>query len=228
MDSKYQDKDIHPPARQKIQHLIAQNPDMGDLSFEKGNSLRNTNPSVSLNFGAFAKGYAIELEMEKLKKMGINNAIINAGGDLSVIGMRGDRAWNIGIRHPRENSIIASVEVKTMKVFSPPEITKDIIFTNPNAFTIFLILQQVILRETPVQSPFCMRMPGLRMPLLQPYLSPAVKTGSESPEICRSAMSCSSTLKATSISLRRWKNELNFIISRRHHTLLSVRNYNFT
>jgi len=38
--------------------------------------------------------------------------VINAGGDLSVIGQHKDRAWNIGIRDPRANKILASVEVK--------------------------------------------------------------------------------------------------------------------
>ena len=65
-----------------------------------------------LNFGAFAKGYAIKLGIKQLQTLGIDNAIINAGGDLSVIGQHGNRAWNIGIRHPRENSVLASVEVK--------------------------------------------------------------------------------------------------------------------
>ena len=70
------------------------------------------NPAVSLNFGAFAKGYAIALQIEGLKKLGIDNAVINAGGDLSVIGKHGERPWNIGIRHPRLDQILASIEVK--------------------------------------------------------------------------------------------------------------------
>lgn len=109
---KYQDKDIQPPAHQKIQDLIDNKPQMSDLSFNNRNQLISTNAAISLNFGAFAKGYAIGLGIKKLQKLGINDAIINAGGDLSVIGQHGERAWNIGIRHPRNNSILASIEVK--------------------------------------------------------------------------------------------------------------------
>ncbi len=109
---KYQDENIQPPAHSQIQHLIKNNPLMSDLSLNKQNQLINTNPAVSLNFGAFAKGYAIELEMKKLQKLGIQNAVINAGGDLSVIGQHGDRLWNVGIRHPREQGLLASIEVK--------------------------------------------------------------------------------------------------------------------
>jgi len=109
---KSQEADIQPPEDSLIQALVKQNPQMSDLSFNQKNQLINTNPAISLNFGAFAKGYAIALEIEKLKKLGIQNAVINAGGDLSVIGQHKGRAWNIGIRHPRNNKILASVEVK--------------------------------------------------------------------------------------------------------------------
>jgi thiamine biosynthesis lipoprotein len=108
----YQDKDIQPPADDQIQRLIKANPQMSDLSLDSQNRLINNNPAVSLNFGAFAKGYAIKLEINKLQKLNIHNAVINAGGDLSVIGQHGDRLWNIGIRHPRKDSMLASIEVK--------------------------------------------------------------------------------------------------------------------
>lgn len=109
---RHQEEGIRPPADSLIQAVIKQKPSMSDLSFNQQNQLLNTNPAVSLNFGAFAKGYAIALEIEQLKKLGIKNAVINAGGDLSVIGKHGARAWNIGIRHPRSDQVLASVEVK--------------------------------------------------------------------------------------------------------------------
>ena len=109
---KYQEKDAHPPDNNAIQNLLSKNPQMSDLSFNENNQLSNANPAVSLNFGAFAKGYAIEREIEQLQKLNIHHAVINAGGDLSVIGQHGDRLWNIGIRHPREKNILASIEVR--------------------------------------------------------------------------------------------------------------------
>lgn len=108
---RYQEKDIKPPDDDLIRSLVEKNPRMSDLSFDKQGRMINNNPAVSLNFGAFAKGYAIALEIEQLRKLGVHNAIINAGGDLSVIGKHGERAWNIGIRHPRTDEMLASVEV---------------------------------------------------------------------------------------------------------------------
>ena len=112
---RYQEDSISPPEKNKILALVNQNPNMSDVSISNDNQLISRNTSVSLNFGAFAKGYAIALEIKKLQALGIKNAVINAGGDLSVIGSYIDRhdyrPVNIGIRHPREDALMASVEV---------------------------------------------------------------------------------------------------------------------
>jgi len=109
---KYQDKNARPPDDAQIKTLVKKNPQMSDLVFSTDNQITNTNPAVLLNFGAFAKGYAIKLGLKHLQTLGIRNAVINAGGDLSVIGQHDDRAWNIGIRHPRNEKILASIEVR--------------------------------------------------------------------------------------------------------------------
>ena len=63
---------------------------------------------VGLNFGAIAKGYAVDKAIDVLKKLGINEALVNAGGEISVIGTD----WVVGIQHPREiNSIIKKIEL---------------------------------------------------------------------------------------------------------------------
>lgn len=66
-----------------------------------------------LDFGAIAKGYAIDRGIEVLRSHGIANAIINAGGDIRLIGLHGDRPWRIGIRHPRNRGeVIQSLELQ--------------------------------------------------------------------------------------------------------------------
>lgn len=99
------------PDTAAIAALIAQAPGVSDITFT-GTGLVNRNPAVSYDLGAFAKGYAIDRAIERLREFGIQNAIVNAGGDLRAIGQHGDRPWRIGIRHPRANSILASVEIE--------------------------------------------------------------------------------------------------------------------
>jgi len=61
-------------------------------------------PQCQLDFGGIAKGYAIDRGMSVLKAHGIHHALIDAGGDLRLIGQHGKQAWRIGIRNPRDAS----------------------------------------------------------------------------------------------------------------------------
>lgn len=108
---KHEEPDIAPPAAADIEALVARQPLMSDLQID-GIKMLSHNPTVSLNFGAFAKGYAIDLQIQLLKDMGINNAIINTGGDLKAIGSHGDRPWRIAIRHPRLDTWLAYIDTQ--------------------------------------------------------------------------------------------------------------------
>lgn len=68
---------------------------------------------MGLDLGAVAKGWAVDRAVEILMSRGIRNAIVDAGGDLRVIGARPGRDfWRIGIRHPRHpGALIFSFEL---------------------------------------------------------------------------------------------------------------------
>jgi len=88
-----------PPGRSQIEDLVRRHPSSLDIQIE-GLTLSTANPAVQLDFGGIAKGYAIDIACETLRERGIENAIVNAGGDLRVIGSHGDRPWRIAIRNP--------------------------------------------------------------------------------------------------------------------------------
>jgi thiamine biosynthesis lipoprotein len=55
--------------------------------------------------GGIAKGFAVDRAAAKLRSLGFESAIINAGGDLALLGKRPDgKPWRIAIRHPRRSS----------------------------------------------------------------------------------------------------------------------------
>jgi len=108
---RHDENDIRPPDAADIGRLVTQDPDMSDIHID-GTFVESRNPGVQLSLGAFAKGYAIDLAMEYLQSQGIKNAVINAGGDLRVIGHHGGRPWRIGIRHPREDGVIAWLDAE--------------------------------------------------------------------------------------------------------------------
>jgi thiamine biosynthesis lipoprotein len=70
------------------------------------------------DLGGIAKGYAVDLASERIRRMGVESAIINAGGDLKLIGSRTDgKPWRIAIRHPRHaGSFLGYVDIEDAAV----------------------------------------------------------------------------------------------------------------
>jgi thiamine biosynthesis lipoprotein len=58
---------------------------------------------VGFNFGAIAKGYAVDQAITILSRLNIGNALVNAGGDIRTLG----KDWVVGIQHPRNLSLTA-------------------------------------------------------------------------------------------------------------------------
>lgn len=100
-----------PPPAAAITPLVQQRPTLDNLIIEN-ERLSSRNPALELDLAAFVKGYAVDTAIEELRKSGITDAIVNAGGDLRAIGSRGQRPWRIGIRHPRRSGVLASLEIK--------------------------------------------------------------------------------------------------------------------
>jgi thiamine biosynthesis lipoprotein len=73
---------------------------------------------MALHLGAIAKGYAVDQAMGVLDKNGIQHALINAGGDLKVLGERKEgQPWKIGLQHPRHpEKMIASFNLSNKAV----------------------------------------------------------------------------------------------------------------
>ncbi|MDO9514078.1 MAG: FAD:protein FMN transferase [Elusimicrobiota bacterium] len=57
-----------------------------------------------LNFGGCGKGYLLERLSETLRDNGVNDALINAGGDILAMGKNAGKLWRIGVRQPGEKS----------------------------------------------------------------------------------------------------------------------------
>lgn len=99
-----------PPSQEKIDKLLTDLPGANDIEID-GSMMRGHNDQISLDLGAIAKGYAVAAGIQKLRAKGIQNALINAGGDLCGIGNQGERSWRIGIRNPSAEGIMASIEL---------------------------------------------------------------------------------------------------------------------
>lgn len=99
------------PAPDALAALVAQRPSALALTLADG-KVTSDNAAVKLDFGGYLKGKALDLAAERLKRAGVDNALINIGGNVMALGRRGDRPWRIGIQHPRQPGPIATLELR--------------------------------------------------------------------------------------------------------------------
>lgn len=62
---------------------------------------------MRINLGGIAKGYVVERGVAILRRHGIRNGVVTAGGDSRLLGDRRGRPWMIGIRDPRVDGQVA-------------------------------------------------------------------------------------------------------------------------
>jgi thiamine biosynthesis lipoprotein len=97
----YQDKDNTIPDRDEvlkrlplINYRDVQVDEQAGTAFVKRRGMR-------VNLGGIGKGYAVDRAVDILRRQGIRDFMIQAGGDMYVGGRRGERGWRLGIRDPR-------------------------------------------------------------------------------------------------------------------------------
>lgn len=95
---------------EKIQALVKANPRMSDIIISN-NMAYSTNPNVKLDLGGYAKGYALDMAADYLRKQHIHNALVNIGGNIIALGRHGDKPWRVGIQHPRKPTAIAALDL---------------------------------------------------------------------------------------------------------------------
>lgn len=79
---------------------------------ESDNLVRKS-PGAGVNFGAIAKGYAVDRAVEVLREHGAAEALVNAGGEIRATGGE----WEVGIQHPRSPSeLLAVLDLQGMAV----------------------------------------------------------------------------------------------------------------
>lgn len=97
------------PDAAAIEHRRQQAPSPADLRLTDS-TVASSNPAVRLDLGAIAKGAVIDRALAGMRAVGLEHAMINAGGDLAVIGRAEGRPWRAAIRHP-QGGLLATIEL---------------------------------------------------------------------------------------------------------------------
>jgi len=67
----------------------------------KRGTARLAKPGMRVDFGAIGKGFIVDQALAALRELGIEAALVDAGGDLYALGSPPDReGWRIGVRDP--------------------------------------------------------------------------------------------------------------------------------
>lgn len=90
------------PSRDEISEAL-QNVDYHSVEIKNGEIALN---GSQIDLGGIAKGYIADKAAEYLKEKGVKKALVNFGGNIRTVGR-----YNIGIKKPFDDSVIASIEL---------------------------------------------------------------------------------------------------------------------
>ena len=91
------------PSKDEISEAL-QNVDYHSIKIKNGEISLN---GSQIDLGGIAKGYIADKAAEYLKENGVKKALVNFGGNICTVG-----EYNIGIKKPFDDSVIASVKLK--------------------------------------------------------------------------------------------------------------------
>jgi FAD:protein FMN transferase len=97
----YQDKDNSIPDRKEIDRRLPLVNYRDLVVDDTAGTAMLRRKGMRVNLGGIGKGYAVDRAVDILRQRGLHDFMIQAGGDMYVAGMRGDRPWRLGIRDPR-------------------------------------------------------------------------------------------------------------------------------
>jgi thiamine biosynthesis lipoprotein len=110
----YKNKNFTPPSRPAVAALLPLVGSRNIIFYPDKKSIAFARPGVKIGLGAIAKGYAVSRGIEVLKKEGISDGIVEAGGDLQVMGSKHGKPWITGLRHPRREVILLAIDLSDM------------------------------------------------------------------------------------------------------------------
>ncbi len=72
-------------------------------------TIRFLHAGMRIDLGGIAKGLAVDNAIAILKKHGVKEALVTAGGDTFALGDNAGKLWQVGIKHPRAESKIVTL-----------------------------------------------------------------------------------------------------------------------
>lgn len=96
------------PESDALRALVASRPRISELHID-GRRISSNNPAIQIDLGGYLKGYALDRAAAILRERGIDDALINIGGNILALGSKGKTPWRIAIQHPRKPRPLATL-----------------------------------------------------------------------------------------------------------------------
>jgi len=74
-------------------------------------TISKLHPLLEIDLSSIAKGYAVDIISKYLSDLGVNNFLVDIGGEIYASGLNNNKVWEIGIRNPIDLGLIHSFEV---------------------------------------------------------------------------------------------------------------------
>lgn len=84
---------------------------IADLQID-GQTIGSRSRHVAIDLGGYLKGYALDRAVAILKEYGVNNALINIGGNVMALGDKNGEPWSVGIQSPRKPGPLATLKLR--------------------------------------------------------------------------------------------------------------------
>lgn len=99
------------PSAAALARWTASRPGLAQIEI-RGLEVRSRQPALQLDFGAYAKGVAIDLTLDRLQREGVGDALLDLGGNLAAMGRPAGRPWIVGIRDPFSAGLVARLATR--------------------------------------------------------------------------------------------------------------------
>ena len=116
----YRNEGLDQPALAKLPPMdqlqkAAEHTNINDVIIDEENlTVYLADPEMSLDVGAFAKGYAVEMVANMLEDMGKSGYVLNVGGNIRTTGPKADgRKWKTGVESPTGEGYIEYIGLET-------------------------------------------------------------------------------------------------------------------
>lgn len=98
------------PENSQVETWLGSDVSFGHVTLA-GNRISSSNTQVQFDFGAIAKGMALDRLFVKLSQLEVKAALLEFGGDVGAYGIQGNQSWRVAVADPSGLPPLVTVEL---------------------------------------------------------------------------------------------------------------------